>query len=111
MEELRTRKGETIEKFERDFAETGCLSKFLIEIDDEIHISNQDNFDQSQKNPRDISIFDQRSVIAFSENEVSPKDYHETINYPLVQQKISQEKRKSRKLSGQIDASTSTAVA
>lgn len=84
FEELRTRKTERILNFERDFAETGCLSKFLTEIDDEIQISNQDNFDQSQKNPREISIFDQRSVIAFSENEVSPQPYHENIGYPLV---------------------------
>ena len=47
-------------------------------------------------------MLDQRSVIATSENEASPIDYHEKINYSLPQ-KISEEKRKSRKLSGQID--------
>jgi len=78
LEELRAKKAERISNFEKDFSETGCLPKFLTEIDDEIQISNQDNFDLSQKNPNptDISMLDQRSMIAFSENEPSPKNYH-----------------------------------
>lgn len=75
--ELKLKGGEKFQDYELDFAKVGCLPKFLCDIEDELVISNQDNFDKSRLNNMMMknSFTDIKSYKSFSDNQTSPNNY------------------------------------
>jgi hypothetical protein len=80
-DEMKNKHSEKMGAFEKDFAESGCISKFLFDVEDGIVISNQDNFNKSQKHMCKSTIT--KSDKSLSDNGTSPNNYKlevKTIN-------------------------------